>query len=193
MILTRSLERTELGSKVLLLPPNTYHFTVFGGINEKSLKRGMTGKWRDDIGKTDIELDDVNRSMIEKIYAAIDSGNLHVPKIKFKVVGIEGTFGIMLSLEPSTKADLEKFTELSYKLSEITGIKLSQKQIENLGNMHMTMAYAYKELTDQEKADIDDYVNKHGKGMIGQEVIVDSIEYSIFDDMLAFPTVIEVQ
>jgi hypothetical protein len=174
----RDAPRYSFAAKLALLPPSSYHITIFGGMNEAD--RG-TVRWPATLAP-DISLMAANRSWLEKLRArarmsdATFSFELNPPPPHM----LEGAPHI--PLRPADDATALRLAKLRDDLSRLTGIRRGD---HDQYQYHLTFGYLYKHLTS---AQADDLQRATALWMANmpRRFRISGVQFCSFRDMYAF-------
>lgn len=169
-------------SQATLLPPSSYHMTVFGGANDQG--RGKAGQWPEGMA-ADLPLEACHRLMAERLKGFRSGLTLPVRmKVDLEAPTPEGG-AITLPLLPVDAAQSQQLRDLRRRLSEATGIRISDPDTYGF---HISLAYWIKPLTP-EQAEAFDRVHRQWRATLSKATPVIALgapEFCIFKDMFAF-------
>jgi hypothetical protein len=159
-----------------LLPPPSWHMTVFEGVCDQVRKPGY---WPSDL-PVDAPLADCTAHFADKLAAFELRCD---PPYRMRVRGIDPLeIGLGLHLEFRDAEEQTRFRALRDRISET--LNLRHPGHESYG-LHLSIAYLLRHLTEDQKADISSLVLDH---LNGSPVDFDlgAPEFCTFEDMFAF-------
>lgn len=125
----------------------------------------------------------VHQHFYSKLANAIETGVIKIKPIKFKIVNFDTKYGFSPTLEPATKEDYNYLWELREKFSDILQIKRPSFYNDSF---HISMAYLYKDFSQEEKIEYQKLADKLYENFSIKELVVDEIAFVIFNDMLSY-------
>lgn len=162
-----------------LLPPSSYHMTVFEGVTDKYRKPGY---WPSDMSLDD-SLENCTAYFTAKLHSFDVSNDLpyHLSVVGFKFLDS----GISLHIEPSTK-DSRQLRDLRDRLADL----LKYRQPDHLTyGFHLSVAYTLMWLTDDEKREMMSLLMDHFQAM-PKEFELGPPEFCKFENMFAFEPIL---
>ncbi|OIW31717.1 DUF1868-domain-containing protein [Coniochaeta ligniaria NRRL 30616] len=160
-----------------LLPPPSWHMTVFEGVCDQVRKPGY---WPSDL-PPDAPLADCTAHFAEKL-STFDLG-FDPPPYRMCVRGIDPLeIGLGLHLEFRDAGEETRFRALRDRISET--LSLRHPGHESYG-LHLSLAYLLRHLTDDQKAEISKLVLDHLAGS-PVEFELGAPEFCTFENMFAF-------
>jgi hypothetical protein len=174
--LYKKLKSCRLASKFTLLPPSSWHMTVFEGVCDQVRQPAF---WPDNL-PLDIPLEECT-SIFEK---KLSSFALECqPPYLMSVTGFDPLeIGIGVHLEPRTTEESARLRNLRDRLSEHLHIRHPS---HNTYGLHFSLAYLLRHLSDGETAELRALLNDHFKTM-PVEFELGAPEFCRFKDMFAF-------
>lgn len=177
----RELPATRFFRKITVLPPSSYHMTIFGGANDPDRKPGL---WPRDIA-LNTPIEECNRLLSERLKAATIGP---VVPTRMRVDTSEPAIGerpLVIRLLPLDETENRKVRALRDRLSQILGIRAPG---HDSYRFHISLAYLVQRLTAEElSAFRSAYVRYHADVARKCPVIeVGRPEFCVFDDMFAF-------
>ncbi|KAB5572766.1 RNA ligase/cyclic nucleotide phosphodiesterase [Coniochaeta sp. 2T2.1] len=174
--LYEKLRTSPLAHLFTLLPPPSWHMTVFEGVCDQVRKPDY---WPSDL-PPDTPLEEYTAHFAEKLSAF----DLRCdPPYRMSVRGIDPLqIGIGVHLEFPDAAEEARFRGLRDRISETLSLRLLGHDTYGL---HISIAYLLRNLTDEQDAEIKKLVLDH-LGDAPKEVEFGAPEFCTFDDMFAF-------
>ncbi|KAJ7366618.1 RNA ligase/cyclic nucleotide phosphodiesterase [Mycena albidolilacea] len=170
------LKRYHLSHLYALLPPSSWHMTVFEGVCDQVR---VPGRWPDDL-PIDASLQECT-SLFENKLSSFD---LQCdPPYRISVTGFDPLeTGIGVHLEPSTPGENARIRGLRDRLSTLLHIR--HKGHATYG-LHLSMAYLLRILTEEQEKELRGLLMDHFNGM-PKLFKLGAPEFCTFEDMLAF-------
>lgn len=170
------LQRAEFAPLFAMLPPTSWHMTIFEGVSDKSRKSGL---WSENLA-LDAPLEDCSTLFKEKLR---DFDLRMEPPFRMAVYGFEPLEdGIALRVVPADPSEDRRIRQLRDRLSTLLGI---QPPGHDHYSFHVSVSYMLRYLNKQEHNDIwrflQGYISK-----ISEYFEVGAPEFCTFDDMFAF-------
>lgn len=175
------LKNSKFEKDIILLPVNSYHITILNGTNETQSQRKY-GFFPKDMDLTS-SIFEVHQHFYSKLVNAIETGEIKIKPIKFKIVNFDTKYGFSPTLEPATEDDYNYLWELREKFSDILQIKRPSFYEDKF---HISMAYLYKNFSQEEKIEYQKLADKLYENFSMKELVVDEIAFVIFNDMLSY-------
>jgi hypothetical protein len=177
----RDIPGHRFARKITLLPPSSYHMTIFGGANDPDRKLGL---WPKDIA-LDTPIDECSRILGDKLRAANVSG---ITPIRMRVKLEEPSADenpLTIRLLPLDEGENRKLRALRDTLSTLFGIRAPNHEGYSF---HITMAYLIQNLTAMERREFRLQLAKwHSEVARRCPVItLGKPEYCTLTDMFAF-------
>jgi len=174
--LALDLDRSNKGALYTLLPPSSWHMTVFEGVCDQVRTRGF---WPADL-PTDASLAECNAAFSQKL-SAFDM-NI-TPPFRMRISGYTPRVdGIGLHLETSDPAEEARIRKLRDRLSK--ELQIRHPSHETYG-FHLSIAYFIRFPTDDERSALDTMLFNHLQDM-PTEFELAAPEFCFFDDMFEF-------
>ena len=170
----------DFSRKLTMLPPSSYHVTLFGGVNDVDRH---TPKWSTPL-PDDTPIEAVNALYLQRLRQAA-----RAPRHDFEFVcdtppaaGVDGTLHV--PLRPADAATAARLRTLRDELSTLTGIR---RPDHDRYQYHVTIGYLHAVLDERETAQmqraIADWMRRlDDRGL----VLIPSFHYCTFRDMFAF-------
>ncbi|KIX01875.1 uncharacterized protein Z518_09602 [Rhinocladiella mackenziei CBS 650.93] len=174
--LYKELKEGEFASLQALLPPTSWHMTIFEGVSDKMRKHGV---WPDNL-PPDASLDGCNALFNQKL-AAFDLET--EPPFRMAVYGFEPLEdGVALRVVPASPAEERRLRRLRDRLSKVL-------QTRHLGHnhysFHVSVSYMLRYLSQEEHEKfwtfLQEYLSK-----LPEYFELGAPEFCTFDDMFAF-------
>ncbi|KAM0425415.1 hypothetical protein ACHAPT_009472 [Fusarium lateritium] len=171
----------KLAKYVRLLPPDSWHMTVFDGVREAECEPGM---WPPGLLKQPLQEATADFSQrLRKFGRQLEAEGL-APPYKMKVRGFEipAPVGIGLQVEGATPEEEKRMRRLRDRLSDVLGFRAPNHETYQF---HITIAYFLRHV------DGADQIELHGVltellSRFNSEFELGSVEFCTFDTMLAF-------
>lgn len=176
MKLYRELDAKEHEGLYTLLPPSSWHMTVFEGVCDQVRQPGF---WPADLAP-DAPLDKCHASFTEKLLAF--DMQLEPPFQLSVVEYIPRVDGIGLHLQPGTPAETSRLRGLRDRLSETLQIRHPTHETYAF---HLSIAYFIRFPTDQERDDLDATLMNYMRDF-PREFELGAPEFCLFDNMFEF-------
>lgn len=174
------LKEHRLSHLYTLLPPSSWHMTVFEGALDK--RRKAPAYWPPDLD-TNASLADCT-AMLEKKLESFDSQ--YKPPFRLSPVIFKPLVnGISLHLKPRTTEENVAIRHLRDRLVDVTGMK--QKNHEKY-KFHLSVAYLLRVLSEEQEKEIRGLLERHFEDM-PKELELGLPEFCTFDDMFGFERV----
>ncbi|KAJ3962614.1 hypothetical protein N0V92_000683 [Colletotrichum tropicale] len=176
--LSDKLAASKFASLITLLPPTSFHMTVFEGVCDQVRKPGY---WPSDL-RLDAPLEECN-SKFEKALGGFDLGDEHAPPYKMTVRGFDPLeIGIGVQLDGRTPAETVRLRSLRNKLAEKLNIR---HPIHDGYGFHLSVAYLLRHLTDEQNRELQALLLNHFEDM-PKEFELSAPEFCTFENMFAF-------
>ncbi|KAJ9136547.1 DUF1868-domain-containing protein [Pleurostoma richardsiae] len=179
--LYKKLQESPLSHLYALLPPPSWHMTVFEGVCDQVRKPGF---WPADL-PADAPLGDCTALFTQKL-AAFDVGDDGPPYL-MKVVGFSTLeVGIGVHVEPRTAEEGRRLQRLRDRLAGTLKIRHPQHDTYEL---HLSVAYLLRHLDGAQEGALMTLLLEHFREM-PLEFELGAPEFCTFDDMAAFKRVL---
>ncbi|KAI8211825.1 hypothetical protein K4K54_004522 [Colletotrichum sp. SAR 10_86] len=176
--LSDKLAASKFAALITLLPPTSFHMTVFEGVCDQVRKSGY---WPSDLS-LDAPLEECN-SKFEKALGAFDLGDEYAPPYKMTVRGFDPLeIGIGVRLDGRTPAETERLRSLRNKLADKLNIR---HPIHDGYGFHLSVAYLLRHLTDEQNRELQVLLLNHFEDM-PKEFELSAPEFCTFENMFAF-------
>jgi len=169
------LKESRFGHLYTLLPPSSWHMTIFEGVVDKIRKPGY---WPSDLA-LDAPLENCT-ALFEKKLSSFD---LHTElPYKLSIAGFQPLKnGIALDIKPLA-ADNKALRGLRDRLRD--SLQLHFPHHDSYG-FHVSVSYFLRYLTDEQNAELMDFLTENSKDM-PKEFELGPPEFCTFEDMFAF-------
>ncbi|WP_159991081.1 DUF1868 domain-containing protein [Pelistega ratti] len=185
--LQQEIKQSEFGELHTFLPKNSFHITLFNGTNENPAQREKEGFWPRDLPKT-ASIEDVHLHYAQKL----KQFKPDLPKVlKFAPTELWGPFDKeMIILGVELVEGREQIIEFRRQLSEL--LQTTRNQPDKF-RFHITLAYNWKKYTPEqlERAETQRKIWSTQFKQQNPLLEVDTIEFAIFDDMLAYAPLVK--
>jgi hypothetical protein len=174
--LYKKMEESPLSHLFALLPPSSWHMTVFEGICDKVRQPAY---WPSDL-PLDTPLVDCNAVFANRLATF----NLKCdPPYRMKITGFDPLeIGIAIHVEPGTADESTRLLGLRDRLSDCLKIR---HPVHDTYGFHLSMAYLLRFPSDDQKMDLSALLMDHFKGM-PKAFDLNAPEFCTFEDMFAF-------
>ena len=172
------LAASEAGDRLALLPPSSYHMTVFEGINDQVR---AVDRWPVEL-PLDATLDEANAFFADRL-AGFEAGD--VGPFRLGATGLHvGDVGIYIALEPRDDVENGRLRGLRDRLRDRLGFS---KPGHETYRFHISLAYWIRHprpspTWDMQRAGLDELTRR-----LLPEIEVPAPDFCHFDDMFAFP------
>lgn len=173
-----ALSAQPFGHKFALLPPSSFHMTVFSLILDA---RRVLPLWSVFL-PVDTPLKQMDQFFIERV-AAVD------PPDNFRMcLTYIGGKGLSFRLSPADEGTYEALRDYRGRISEVTGVRYPD---HDTYEFHLTLAYNLIVLTDDENRAFAEWKLKLGEALRCEVGVFDTgaPQLTFFDDMFAFLTI----
>lgn len=179
LVLHGKLRVSHLSHLYALLPPPSWHMTVFEGVCDKVRE---PGHWPADLA-IDAPLADCNALFARKL----ELFDLQcAPPYSMAVAGWSPLkVGIGVDVEPRTREENARLRGLRDRLAD--ELQIRHKGHENYG-LHLSVAYLLRHLTDGQRKELQALLDEHFEQM-PREFELGAPEFCKFDDMFEFKRV----
>ncbi|KAK7048169.1 DUF1868-domain-containing protein [Favolaschia claudopus] len=174
--LHEKLKLSPLSHLYTLLPPSSWHMTIFEGVCDQVR---IPSRWPDDLS-IDASLEECTSLFSHKL----SSFDLQCdPPYRMSITGFDPlVVGIGIHIEPRTGEENARLRELRDRLSPLLHIR-SQDHASYV--LHFTMAYLLRILTEEQDMEINNLLMDHFVEM-PKLFSLGAPEFCAFDDMFAF-------
>jgi hypothetical protein len=175
----REAQGLDFMRKVTLLPPSSYHMTLFGGANDKGRKPGL---WPSFV-PLDASMEACNQAVAERLKNFQLDCELPLRMKVDPAPPSEKPF--TLRLLPVDAAEAAKLKRLRDRLSEVLGIR---EPGHDSYRFHTTLGYALRWLTSEENEQFQALMKKWRTSVAERCPVITfgAPEYCLLDDMYAF-------
>lgn len=186
LVLHKKLERSPFSGLITLLPPLSWHMTVFEGVCDQVRRPGF---WPSDLAP-DAALAECDAHFERKLRPLELSdgggGGVSPPPYRVQVVGVDPLeVGIGLTLQPVNEDEEAGIRGLRDRLSDLLMIRHPQHAEYGL---HLSMAYLLRHLTADQERELRALVESHFEEL-PVEFELGAPEFCRFKDMFAFERV----
>ncbi|KAF8208717.1 RNA ligase/cyclic nucleotide phosphodiesterase [Mycena galopus ATCC 62051] len=178
LALHEKLKNSHLNHLYVLLPPSSWHATIFEGVCDKIRK---PGRWPADLSNATIEK---CNSLYERRLSSFEiesESRYHFTVTKFKPLNKSG---IGMHLEPSAE-DEPRLRQLRDRLSKLLGIRAKDHKTYAF---HLSVAYLLRYLTEEQEQQLSELLTDHFEGM-PKELELGPPEFCTFEDIFTFKQV----
>jgi len=177
LVLYDKLKNSHLSHLYALLPPSSWHMTVFEGVCDQVR---VPGRWPDDL-PMDASLEECTSQFGNKL----SSFDLQCdPPYRISITGFDPLeTGIGVHLEPSTTEENARIRGLRDRLSTLLHIR---SKVHATYDLHFSMAYLLRILTEEQDKELRKLLMDHFEGGMPKELKLGAPEFCTFEDMFAF-------
>lgn len=170
------LSKSHLSHLYTMLPPSSWHMTIFEGVCDQVRKPGF---W-----PTDLSFDATMEECTTLFEEKLSSFSLQCdPPYLAKITGFSPLeIGIGVHVELRTDEEEMRLRELRDRLSDLLQIRHPQHSSYEL---HLSMAYLLRHLSEDQERELKELLMDHFKEM-PLEFELGAPEFCTFDDMFAF-------
>ncbi|KAJ6584630.1 RNA ligase/cyclic nucleotide phosphodiesterase [Mycena capillaripes] len=176
LVLYDKLKNSHLSHLYVLLPPSSWHITVFEGVCDQVRYSSL---WPDDLS-IDASLEDCT-SLYENKLSTFDlqcDSPYHL-----SVKGFYPLYGLIaLDLEPSTAEENARIRDLRDRLSGVLRIRAGS---HDTYPFHLTLAYLLRSPTKDQDKELVKLLVDHFEGM-SKQLELGAPEFCSFEDMFTF-------
>ncbi|KAF5626794.1 RNA ligase cyclic nucleotide phosphodiesterase [Fusarium tjaetaba] len=170
-----------LSKKFRLLPPDSWHMTVFDGVREEEAEPGM---WPEGLEKLPLEECTRNFSKSVKSLGLSLMAEGLAPPYKMRVNGFQlGQFGMALDIVGATEEEEKRMRRLRDRLADAFGFHAPNHLTYRF---HVSIAYLIRWLESEDQAEFEKaltgWLPKIKRGFE-----LGTVEFCTFDDMFSFP------
>jgi hypothetical protein len=167
--------------KITMLPPSSYHMTIFGGANDVERKPGL---WPSGV-PLDAPIEECDRLMGERLKAFRLQCDLPLRMMVDPSDPSDDEGPITIHLKPADETEDAKLRVLRDRLSRSLGIPAHQPDDYRF---HITVAYQIDWLTNGEKEEFRQMLRlwKQDIARRSPEIVLGAPEYCTMADMFAF-------
>lgn len=183
----RDLPRHAFTRKMAVLPPSSYHVTLFGGLND--IDR-INGPWPADIPRdTRIEkANDMYLERLERLPRLVPEGAAPFDFVldQLPKPSLDGAPNI--PLRPADEATAARLQALRDRLSALTGLR---RPDHDRYRYHMTIGYIFQYLTAEESSELRAAQGRWMERLAAMQrpLRIRRFDYCVFRDMYAFRVV----
>ena len=174
LVLHDKLRNSNLSHLYALLPPSSWHMTIFDGVLDKVRRPGY---WSSDLSMNAslAECDALFAKKLSSFDLQCDTPYL------MSVVGYTQS-GFAVHVQPRTPEENTRLRGLRDRLSEVLKIRHSDHEVYGF---HLGLAYFLRYLTDEQKKELSVLLEGHLKSM-PTEFELGAPEFCKFEDMYAY-------
>ncbi|KAF5535193.1 RNA ligase cyclic nucleotide phosphodiesterase [Fusarium mexicanum] len=170
-----------LSKSFRLLPPDSWHMTVFDGVREEECEPGM---WPEGLEKLPLDECTMNFSKTVKSLGLVLEEEGLAPPYRMRAIGFQiGQFGIGLDIVGATDEEEKRMRRLRDRLADSFGFRAPNHLTYRF---HVSIAYLIRWMGDKEKREFDEAIARL-LPKIRMEFELGAVEFCIFDTMLAYP------
>jgi len=169
------LKNSQFAPLITLLPPESWHMTVFEGVCDKVRAPGY---W-----PAHIETLKYCTSLFATRLRKFDLGQSK-PPYRLKITGFDPLeIGIGVSVEGKGMMEDRRIRDVRDRLADV--LEIRHPNHETYG-FHLSVAYLLRHLTDEQEADLTDLLMEHWEGMPKEFEFERGPEFCTFENMFAF-------
>ncbi|RSL94351.1 hypothetical protein CDV31_014339 [Fusarium ambrosium] len=180
-----SLSSHPTFSKVLrLLPPSSWHMTVFDGVREKECEPGM---WPPGLAKQPLHESTADFSKRLRQFGLNLEAEGLAPPYRMAVRGFDlpATVGVGLRVEGATPGEERRMRRLRDRLGDTLGFKAPNHETYRF---HITIAYLLRHIDGNDRDEFHRVLMMQVPD-VEMDFELGRVEFCLFENMLAFPRV----
>ncbi|KIW15795.1 hypothetical protein PV08_05845 [Exophiala spinifera] len=184
-VYTALADHPRIAPSIHLLPPASWHMTVFDGMRERECEPGM---WPPGMAKLSLaestaiyreKLSAFGRTQLRELGLA--------PPYNMRVRVIEaGPVGIGLELEGATAEEERRMRRLRDAISDVLGFRAPNH--DEYG-FHVSIAYLMRHVDGESREELERVLKRHLPTLQGEVLILGAPEFCTFENMHAFPRI----
>ena len=167
--------------KVTLLPPSSYHMTVFGGANDKDRRAGY---WPTSVA-ADASIEQCNEILAERLRGLALGMTLPIRMCVDLAAPIGDAWTLAMPLAPVDDAEQERLRRVRDRLAEVLGLR---PPMHDAYSFHTTLGYVAQRLVGDERTQFTSAVQAWREAMAKRVPVIElgAPEFCTFEDMFAF-------
>lgn len=170
-----------LSKKMSLLPPSSWHMTVFDGVREKECEPGM---WPAGKEKQTVEESTRDFAALLRQYGPELEREGLAPPYHMRVRNYDAAVvGVGLEIVGVTDEEQARMRRLRDRLGDILGFKAPNHWVYEF---HLSMAYLLSHVDGEDRKALNAVFAEHEK-QIKVEFDLGAVEFCTFEDMRSFP------
>jgi len=175
--LSDKLKNSHLSHLYRLLPPSSWHMTMFEGVLDQVRE---PGRWPDDL-PLNASVEACSSFYMNKLSSFDLQSD---PPYHLSILGFSQLVaGISLHLEPYTSQENARMRNLRDRLSKLLHIRA--KDHDTYG-FHLSVAYLLRYLTEEQEEELTTLLMDHLEGNMPKQFELGPPEFCTFENMLAF-------
>ncbi|KAF4472116.1 RNA ligase cyclic nucleotide phosphodiesterase [Fusarium albosuccineum] len=165
-----------------LLPPSSWHMTVFDGVREQECEPGM---WPPDLAKQPLcEATADFSKRLREFGLSLEKEGLAPPyKIAVRGFDLPATVGVGLLVEGATREEEQRMRRLRDRLGDVLGFKAPNHETYRF---HISIAYLLRHVDGDDRVELD-RVLATLVPEVKMEFQLGKVEFCTFENMLAYP------
>lgn len=171
-----------LSKMIHLLPPPTWHMTVFDGVREQECEPGM---WPADKLKQPLDecTQGFSKSLRQFGLQLADEGLAPPYRIRLRGFDYVATVGIGLILEGATPDEERRMRRLRDRLADTLGFRAPNHETYE---WHMSVCYFLRHIDGEDRTQLNELL-RGVLPLVAPEFELGAVEFCTFEDMHGFP------
>ncbi|CZT53172.1 uncharacterized protein RSE6_14633 [Rhynchosporium secalis] len=168
-----------LSSRIHLLPPESWHMTIFDGVRETECEPGM---WPE--GKEKQPLSETTAIFAERLKELDLEKEGLGPPYRMRVRSFDGCIvGVGLEIEGATVEEEKRMRRLRDRLADTLGFRAPNHEIYQF---HISIAYLLRHIDGADRKDFENVIAELLSGL-QHEFELGPVEFCTFENMHAYP------
>lgn len=171
-----------LSKVVRLLPPASWHMTVFDGVREEECEPGM---WPPGLAKQPLDESTAEFSQrLREFGSQLEAEGLAPPyRMKARRFEVPPIVGIGLQVEGATPEEEKRMRRLRDRLSDVMGFRAPNHEVYQF---HVSIAYLLRHVDGDQKTELHNTLEQLLPNL-DVEFELGKVEFCTFESMLEFP------
>lgn len=170
-----------LSRKMKLLPPASWHMTVFDGVRERECEPGM---WPTGVVKVPLKQSTAEFAVKLKAFGQQLENEGLAPPYRMRVTSFDdGTVGCGLVIEGATDEEEKRMRRLRDRIGDTLGFRAPNHETYGF---HISTLYLLRHMDGADREDFE-RVRRQFLPVLQQEFELGSVEFCTFDNMFEFP------
>ncbi|TPX16633.1 uncharacterized protein E0L32_003574 [Thyridium curvatum] len=172
-----------LSKKVHLLPPASWHMTVFDGVRDSEREPVLWPEGKHELPLAEMTSEFAGR--LRELGQQLEAEGL-APPYRMRVRNFDGALiGIGIEVEGATADEERRMRRLRDRLADAMGFRAPNHETYQF---HLSVAYLMRHLEPDDRAALDEVRDQHFPS-IQREFTLGDVEFCTFEDMYSFPRV----
>ena len=173
-----------LSSRIHLLPPESWHMTIFDGVREAECEPGM---WPEGMEKPELEACTRDFSVRLTRFGLNLKDEGLAPPYRMRVRGFDPcVVGIGLELEGATEQEEARMRQLRDRLADTLGFQAPNHQVYGF---HISIAYLLRHIDGVDREELHRVLDGLAPALHG-ELELGAVEFCTFENMHSFPRIL---